>query len=170
MQSSEELYKQWICTHEEWNEYLTFKNKGKKKTNKFLYITILIIGVVIGVALSVKTEDILFLYIMLGLIIFLTIPAFLFPIIDKMLMPKYGNIALAPNAVYISGRLYNWNMATAKLNSVSIVKEKKQTYICFVYTYITLTIVGIDTIYVPVTKSMLNETDSIIEFYKKQIK
>lgn len=170
IRSGDELYKQWSCSDEEWSKYLEVKKKLKKGANKGLYITMVIIGLIIGIGLSVMGEDILFFYITAGIVLFLSIPAFLFPVIDHMMMPAKGNIALAKNAVYISGRLYNWNMATSKLAEVSLVEEEGITLLCFVYTYITLTIIGMDTVYVPLTENMLKEADEIVNYYKPQIK
>jgi hypothetical protein len=169
IRSGKEIYRSWSCTEKEWRKYLDMRYKLKKGLNKTLFLTILVIGVVIGIIGSLMVEDILILYIVLGLILFLTIPAFLFPLMDKWMMSSHGIVILANKGVYLSGRLYNWDMASAKLKDVSLVKEDGLVLISFGYSYFTLTLSGYDTVYVPLSECMIAESNSIIQFYSKQL-
>ncbi len=168
IRSGAEAYKYWTCTNEEWHHFLTARKKLKKGANTGLYILMVIIGLVIGIILSIYFGDILYLYIILGLLIFLAIPAFLFPVLDSAMMPSRGYIVLAERGIYLGGRLYTWNMATARLKSVSLVREENVNILCFVYAYLTLTIQNIDTVYVPLTNEMEKEADAIIKYYQHQ--
>ena len=169
IRSGEESFKQWVCDDQEWYTFLKVRKRLKKKSNTGLYILIVVIGLMVGIGLSVAYGDGLMFLITLGLILFLSIPAFVFPVIDNLMMPTFGHIVLARSAVYMSGRLYNWNMATARLMDVEIMKEEGITVLCFVYRYVTLTIQGIDTVYVPLPADMTTEVKSIVKFYKSQI-
>jgi hypothetical protein len=169
IRSGEELYKEWTCSANEWQTFLKVRKRLKKKSNTGLYILVAVIGLIVGIGLTVAYQEALFLIITIGLILFLSIPAFVFPIIDNLMMPDYGHIVLARNGIYISGRLYNWNMASARLMDVEIMQEEGLTLICFVYRYVTLTIQGIDIVYVPLTAAMKPEAGKMISYYKGQI-
>lgn len=167
--SGEEAYKEWTCSAVEWQTFLKVRKRLKKKSNTGLYFLVVVIGLIIGIGLTVVYQDGLLLMITLCLILFLSIPAFVFPVLDNLMMPSSGHIVLARNGIYMSGRLYNWNMASARLMHVEIMHEDGITLLCFVYRYITLTIQGIDTVYLPLTAAMEPEDEAIIKFYKNQI-
>jgi hypothetical protein len=168
IRSGEELYKHWVCDDLEWQTFLKVRQRLKKKSNTGLYILIVVIGLIVGIGLSLVYGDGLMFIITLGLLLFLSIPAFVFPVIDQLMMPSYGHIVLACSGIYMSGRLYNWNMATARLMNVEILEEDGLTLLCFVYRYVTLTIQGIDSVYVPLSAEMAAEAKSIVNFYKNK--
>lgn len=111
----------WEIEKSLWIQYISLDFAEDKSISKGTFILIAIISLVIGIALSLLFQDILMLFICLGIIVMLIIPAFTFPWFRKR--KKLKNPALviiSENSVYVGGTYFNWDMLGARLNKVQM--------------------------------------------------
>jgi hypothetical protein len=107
----------WMLSDEEWKSYLAMDLAADKGLSKSTFILITVISLVIGIFLSVVFKDLLFMIIIAGLIAFLSLPAFTFPLLRSRRKRKSPPLVMiGENALYVGGSFSNWGSMGASLN------------------------------------------------------
>lgn len=120
MISDDQNLARWEIDKPLWDRYIELDFSEDKAISKGTFILISVISVVIGIALSLLAGDILMLYICLGIIAILIIPAFTFPWFRrrrKLRGPRL--VIISEQSVYVGGTYFNWEMLGANLHRVS---------------------------------------------------
>jgi len=156
----------WEIEKSLWMQYVSLDFAEDKSISKGTFILIAIISLVIGIALSLLFQDILMLFICLGIIVMLIIPAFTFPWFRKR--KKLRNpplVIISENSVYVGGTYFNWDMLGARLNNVQMDTSGQPLMLRFNMSYPTRTGIENYEIRVPVPPARLEEAYRIQEHF-----
>jgi len=152
----------WEIEKPLWAQFVSLDFSEDKAISKGTFLLVLVITVVIGIVLSFLFEDILMLYICLGIIAMLIIPAFTFPWFRKR--KKLKNPALviiSENSVYVGGSYFNWDILGARLNKVALDTTCEPVIMRFNMSYPARTGIEQYEIRVPVPANRLEEASRV---------
>lgn len=156
----------WDISKPLWNEFVAYDFAADRMISKGTFTLISIVSLVVGIALSVWAQDILMLYICLGIIVMLIFPAFAFPWFRKR--KKLRNpplVVFSAESVYVGGSFFTWNMAGARLDSTEIEQIGSLTIMKMVMTYPTRTGMESWEIRLPVPPEKLDEAQKLLGKY-----
>ncbi|GAP44029.1 hypothetical protein TBC1_112190 [Lentimicrobium saccharophilum] len=166
MISDDQNLARWEIDKPLWDRYIELDFSEDKSISKGTFILISVISVVIGIALSLLAGDILMLYICLGIIAILIIPAFTFPWFRKRNKLKSpALVIISEYSVYVGGAYNNWNMLGSKLDGISLDKTDKLLLMRFNMSYPARTGIEHYEIRVPVPEDREEEASRIREHF-----
>ncbi|MCO5266528.1 MAG: hypothetical protein M9948_11695 [Lentimicrobium sp.] len=148
----------WEIEKPLWNDFISLDFAKDKAISKGTFLLISIISGVIGVVLSLIFKDIMMLYICLGIIVFLIIPAFTFPYFRKRKkLRSPALVIVSENSVYVGGTYFNWDILGARLKHVQLNTSEHPAILLFNMSYPARTGIENYEIRVPVPANKLQE-------------
>ena len=159
----------WQYDNVFWQKFLEIDYKEKLEINKGLMKLISYISLGIALFLVILIQDILIVYIMLGIVVFVSIPARLIPIIRKHRMSKNsGLIIIGETGVYLNGPFYNWGMAGSKFESAFIENIEGMDMLVIIYSFPSQQGTQNDIIRIPIPIGKMSEAQYLKEKYNQQ--
>lgn len=153
----------WLLSGSEWKAYLDMDLSADKRISKSTFILISVISLVIGIVLSVAFKDFLFMIIIAGLIAFLSLPAFTFPLLRIRRKRKSPPLVMiGENALYVGGSFSNWGSMGASLNGSALDISTNPAILTFTVVYPSRTGMSEDQVRVPVPTSKLSEVPALV--------
>jgi len=126
----------WDISEPLWQEFVAYDFAADRMISRGTFTLISIVSLVVGIGLSFWAQDILMLFICLGIIVMLIFPAFAFPWFRKQ--KKLHNpplVVFSADSVYVGGIFFTWNMAGARLDSTAIEQIGTLTIMKMVMSY-----------------------------------
>lgn len=159
----------WKYMPEEWNRFVTIDFEEEKKAKKFLFILVSVICVVIGIILLIVVKDILILFISLGIIPIVAIPAFLAPRMRyKKLLNSEPKVLIANNGVIVGRMFHLWVKLGARLDQVVLVTDENPPILEFHYSMPTRTGRQEETARIPVPNDKMDEAARIGTYFQNR--
>jgi hypothetical protein len=153
----------WMLSDEEWKSYLAMDLAADKGLSKSTFILITVISLVIGIFLSVVFKDLLFMIIIAGLIAFLSLPAFTFPLLRSRRKRRNPPLVMiGENALYVGGSFSNWGSMGASLNGSELDTSTNPAILTLSVVYPTRTGMSEDHVRVPVPTGKLSEIPALV--------
>lgn len=146
----------WLLSREDWEKYLAHDLSEDRSISYSTYLLITVISLVVGAILVIASGDFLFVIIFLGIIAFLSLPAFIFPVLRnrrKRLSPPL--VMIGENAAYVGGSFSNWGSMGASLNASSLDLSVKPAILTLTVIYPTQTGMSEDQVRLPVPEEKL---------------
>lgn len=156
----------WEIEKSLWLQFVELDFSEDRAISKGTFVLVAIISLVIGIALSLLFQDILMLFICLGIIVMLIIPAFTFPFFRKR--KKLRNpplVIISENSVYVGGAYFNWDILGASLNKVQLDNSGQPGILRFNMSYPVRTGIEKYEIRVPVPSGKVEEALRIQEHF-----
>jgi hypothetical protein len=127
----------WFFSTEEWLQYAEYDYQEDKSTKTTLFYVITSLSLIIGIVLSIISGDILFLYIMLGLIVILAIAAFGSIYVGRKInLARTGYVLISTKSVLLNGAFHNWTSIGARLENVTYIDNVSPTIIALEYSFL----------------------------------
>lgn len=153
----------WMLSDEEWKSYLALDLAADKGLSKSTFILITVISLVIGVILTLSFKDFLLLIIIAGLIAFLSLPAFTFPLLRSRRKRKSSPLVMiGENALYVGGSFSNWGSMGASLKSSEFDTSTNPAILTFTIVYPSRTGMSEDQVRVPVPSAKKTEVPALV--------
>lgn len=126
----------WDIDKTTWERFIVNDFGEDKDRSKGLFIMVSIISIVLGIILSIVFMDILMLFICLGIIAMLIIPAFTFPWFRKRKKMRNPHLVIiSENSVYVGGIYFNWDILGARLKDVTVDESMQPLMMRFNMSY-----------------------------------
>ncbi len=153
----------WMLSDEEWKSYLALDLAADKGLSKSTFFLIAVISLVIGVVLTIAFKDFLFMIIIAGLIAFLSLPAFTFPLMRSRRKRKSPPLVMiGENALYVGGSFSNWGSMGASLSGSELDTSTIPAILTFTVVYPSRTGMSEDQVRVPVPTDKLSEVPALV--------
>lgn len=124
----------WTYSSDEWSRFIEVDFEAERKAKRFLFLLISAIAVVIGIILLLVVKDVLILFIALGIIPLVAIPAFLAPRMRyKKLMNSEPKALISENGVIVGKMFHLWVKMGARLDQVVFVEDEQPPILEFHY-------------------------------------
>ena len=124
----------WKYSPGEWERFCEIDFEEEKKAKKFLFILVSVICVVVGIILWIAMEDVLIMFISLGIIPVVAIPAFLAPRMRyRKLKNSEGKALISENGVIVGKMFHLWVKLGARLDQVILVTDEQPPILEFHY-------------------------------------
>lgn len=151
---------------EEWMRFIAIDFEAEKKAKKMMFILVSVISVVVGVILMIVIKDILILFITLGIIPLVSIPAFLAPRMRyRKLQQSESTALIAENGVIVGKMFHLWVKMGARLDCVLIDMESDPKIIEFSYSMPTRNGRQEEVARIPIPKPKMDEAMRIVEHF-----
>lgn len=156
----------WKYLPEEWLRFIAVDFEAEKKSKKMMFILISVISVIVGVILLFVVKDILILFITLGIIPLVAIPAFLAPRMRyRKLQQSESKALIAENGVIVGKMFHLWVKMGARLDNVLIDMESDPKIIEFSYSIPTRNGRQEEVARIPIPYAKLDEAMRIVEHF-----
>jgi hypothetical protein len=156
----------WKYSPEEWMRFVAVDFEAEKKAKRLLFILVSVICVVVGVILMIVIKDILIMFITLGIIPMVAIPAFLAPRMRyRKLLQSESKALIAENGVIIGKMFHLWVKMGASLDGVLIDMESDPKIIEFTYSMPTRNGRQVEVARIPIPKFKMDEAMRIVEHF-----
>jgi hypothetical protein len=156
----------WKYSPEEWMRFTAIDFEAEKKAKKLLFLLVSAISVIVGVILMIVVKDILILFITLGIIPLVSIPAFLAPRMRyRKLLQSESKALIAEKGVIVGKMFHLWTKMGACLDSVLIDMESDPKIIEFSYSIPTRNGRQEEVARVPIPKAKMEEAMRIVEHF-----
>ncbi len=156
----------WEIEKSLWLQFVELDFSEDRAISKGTFVLVAIISIVIGIALSLLFQDILMLFICLGIVIMLIIPAFTFPFFRKRKKLKNPPLVIiSENSVYVGGAYFNWDILGASLNNVQLDATGQPVILRFNMSYPARTGIEKYEIRVPVPSGKVEEALRLQEHF-----
>jgi len=124
----------WQYAADEWLRFIAADFEEEKKSKKMLFFVVAIISIVVGILLMISLENTLVLFIALGIIPIVAIPAFIAPRYRYNKLKNSEAKALIAEKGVIVGKMFHlWIGLGARLDSVILNSEESPAMIEFTY-------------------------------------
>lgn len=159
----------WKYEPYEWEKFTAIDFEEEKKAKKFLFFLISAICVIVGVILLVLVRDILILYISLGIIPVVAIPAFLAPRMRyNKLKKSEGKVLISEKGVIVGRMFHLWVKLGARLDQVVLVTDEYPPILEFHYSMPTRNGRQEEVARVPVPSGKMDEAERIGEYFARK--
>ena len=146
----------WLLSREDWEKYLAHDLSEDRSISNSTYLLITVISLVVGAFLVVVSGDFLFVIIILGIIAFLSLPAFIFPLLrNRRKRHSPPLVMIGENAAYVGGSFSNWGSMGASLIASSLDLSVKPAILTLSVQYPTRTGMSEDQVRLPVPAEKL---------------
>ena len=153
----------WMLSGEEWKSYLAMDLSADKGLSKSTFVLITAISLVVGIVLTIVSGDFLFMIIIAGLIAFLSLPAFTFPLLRSRRKRKSPPLVMiGENALYVGGSFSNWGSMGASLNGSELDTSTNPAILTLSVVYPSRTGMSEDQVRVPVPSDKLSEIPALV--------
>ncbi len=161
----------WTYTDQEWNDFIKEDLKEMIAVNKATLRLVIIISIVVCALLLLVYRDNLFILIIAGIILLLSIVAFLAPRIRSNSLKKGIHEAyIGDTAAFIGGTFQTWTQLGAHLIAVDIYTESAIPVLHIIFEFPTLQASQQEIIRIPVPSGKMEEARKIADQLKTQIK
>jgi len=124
----------WKYSKDEWVRFISSDFEVEKKEKKMLFFVVAVIAVVVGVLLLISLQDVLVLFIALGIIPIVAIPAFIAPRYRyNKLKNSEAKALIAEKGVIIGKMFHLWVNLGATLDQVVLVTDENPPILEFHY-------------------------------------
>ncbi len=152
----------WKYSPEEWERFCEIDFDEERKAKKFLFILVSVICVIVGIILWIAMEDILIMFISLGIIPVVAVPAFLAPRMRyKKLKTSEGKALISEKGVIVGKMFHLWVKLGARLDQVILVTDEQPPILEFHYSMPTRNGRQDEVARVPVPKGRMDEAIKI---------
>jgi hypothetical protein len=156
----------WQYTQDEWMRFIATDFEDERKSKKSLFFIVAAISVVVGILLMISLKDMLALFIALGIIPIVAIPAFLAPRARFNKLKNSEPKALIAEKGVIVGKMFHlWVNLGASLDEVKINSEAEPDMIEFTYSMPTRNGRDVQVARVPVPKGKTEEAIKIADYF-----
>jgi membrane protein YdbS with pleckstrin-like domain len=160
----------WKYSPEEWERFTTIDFEEEKKAKNFLFKLVSVICVIVGILLWIAVEDVLIMFISLGIIPVVAIPAFLAPRMRyKKLKNSEGKALISEKGVIVGKMFHLWVKMGARLDEVSIDPEEEPALLVFQYSMPTRNGRQTETARIPVPRGKEQEAEMIKQYFIEYI-
>ncbi len=161
----------WTYTDQEWNDFIKEDLKEMIAVNKATLRLVIIISIVVCALLLLVYRDNLFILIIAGIILLLTIVAFLAPRIRSNSLKKgIHEVYIGNTSAFVGGTFHTWTQAGAHLTAVDIYTESAIPVLHIIFEFPTLQASQQEIIRIPVPSGKMEEARKIVNQLKTQIK
>lgn len=161
----------WTYTDQEWNDFIKEDLKEMIAVNKATLRLVIIISIVVCALLLLVYRDNLFILIIAGIILLLSIVAFVAPRIRSNSLKKGIHEAyIGDTAAFIGGTFQTWTQLGAHLIAVDIYTESAIPVLHIIFEFPTLQASQQEIIRIPVPSGKMEEARKIADQLKTQIK
>ena len=156
----------WTYTPEEWMRFVAADFAEEKRTRRNLFIMVAVIALILGVLLTVAVQDALMMFIALGIVSIVAIPALLVPRFRYRKLKRSGAEALiAENGVIVGQMFHLWVKLGASLDRVSFTSDKGVPILEFAYSMPTRNGIQEEVARVPVPAGKMEEAERIVAHF-----
>jgi hypothetical protein len=156
----------WQYSQDEWIRFIAADFEDEKKSKKTLFFVVAVIAVVVGILLMISLKDVLALFIALGIIPIVAIPAFWAPRARFNKLKNSEPKALIAEKGVIVGKMFHlWVNLGASLDEVKINSEAEPDMIEFTYSMPTRNGRDVQVARVPVPKGKTEEAIKIADYF-----
>lgn len=160
----------WKYSPEEWERFTTIDFEEEKKAKNFLFKLVSVICVVVGILLWIAVEDVLIMYISLGIIPLVAIPAYLAPRMRyKKLKNSEGKALISEKGVIVGKMFHLWVKLGARLDQVVLVTDEQPPILEFHYSMPTRTGRQEEVARVPVPYGKMEEAERIGNYFAERL-
>ncbi|MBK9570005.1 MAG: hypothetical protein IPO53_08830 [Chitinophagaceae bacterium] len=159
----------WTYTQQEWEAFIKEDLKETISVNKATLRLVIIISVFVCGFLLLIYRDNLFILIIGGIILLLTLVAFIAPFIRRNILKKGIHEAFIGNqSAYVGGTFQSWNQLGARLTNIVIYTEAAIPIMHIIFEYPTLRGNQQSIFRIPVPAGKLEDGKKIAETLQKQ--
>jgi hypothetical protein len=160
----------WTYTAQEWETFLKEDLAEAKAISKSMWKLIVIISLVIGAGLWLWSGDSLYMLIIGGIIVLISITAWLAPRIRNRAVQN-GNqeVYIGDSSVLVGGAFQTWTQLGARLAAVGIDTEKAIPILRIQFYYPTLQGPQEEIIRVPVPAGKIEEAKKVVNSLEHQV-
>ena len=156
----------WRYTPEEWMRFVAADYLDEKKSKKNLYIMLVVIGLIVGIMMTVVLQSPVILIAVAGIFAITAIPAFLVPRMRfRKLRHSEAEALIAENGVIVGKMFHLWVKLGAHLDKVSINQEDDPAVMEFAYSMPTRTGIQEEVARVPIPKGKMEEAIMIVKHF-----
>ena len=156
----------WSYTPEEWMRFVAADYLDEKKEKKNLYIMLVVIGLIIGILMTVVLQSPVILIVVAGIFAITAIPAFLVPRMRYRKLRHSDTKALIAEIGVIVGKMFHlWVKLGAHLDQVSINQEDDPALLEFAYSMPTRNGIQEEVARVPIPKGKMEEAIMIVKHF-----
>jgi membrane protein YdbS with pleckstrin-like domain len=160
----------WKYSPEEWERFIAIDFEEEKKAKNFLFKLVSVICVIVGIILWIVIEDVLIMFISLGIIPVVAIPAFLAPRMRyKKLKNSEGKALISENGVIVGKMFHLWVKLGARLDQVLLVTDEQPPILEFHYSMPTRTGRQEEVARVPVPYGQMEEAEQIGNYFAERL-
>lgn len=153
----------WSYTPEEWTRFVAADYLDEKKSKKNLYIMLVVIGLIVGIVMTVALQSPVVLMIVVGIFAITAVPAFLVPRMRfRKLRHSEAEALIAENGVIVGKMFHLWEKSGASLDQVSINREDNPAVIEFAYSMPTRNGMQEEVARVPIPEGKMDEAIRIV--------
>ncbi|MCX6251256.1 MAG: hypothetical protein NTX61_10955 [Bacteroidetes bacterium] len=157
---------EWHYTPEEWMRFVAADYLDEKKAKKNLYVMLVVIGLIVGIVMTVVLQSPVILIGVAGIFAITAIPAFLVPRMRfRKLRHSEAEALIAENGVIVGKMFHLWVKLGASLNKVSINSKEHPNIIEFAYSMPTRNGIQEEVARVPVPEGKMDEALRIVEHF-----
>ena len=161
----------WSYTPQEWDDFVKEDLKETIAINKSMLRLVIIISVVVCCLLLFIYHDKLFIVIIAGLILLLTLVAFIAPYVRKGILKKgVHEVLISENAVYVGGTFQTWKHLGARLTGAAVSTDLAVPILCISIEFPTRTGYQETIIRTPVPAGKIKEAKNVVEILQKQVR
>ncbi len=159
----------WQYAADEWLRFIAADFEEEKKSKKMLFFVVAIIAVVVGLLLMISLDNTLVLFIALGIIPIVAIPAFIAPRYRYNKLKNSEAKALIAEKGVIVGKMFHiWIGLGARLDSVILNSEVNPAMIEFTYSMPTRNGRNTNVARVPVPRGKYEEACRITDYFSNR--
>ena len=156
----------WRYTPEEWMRFVAADYLDEKKAKKNLYIMLVIIGLIIGILMTIVLQSPVILIVVAGIFAVTAIPAFLVPRMRfRKLRHSEAEALISENGVIVGKMFHLWVKLGAHLDQVSINSKEHPNLLEFAYSMPTRTGIQEEMARVPIPKGKMDEAIRIVKHF-----
>ncbi|MGB3008315.1 MAG: hypothetical protein WBC06_17500 [Chitinophagaceae bacterium] len=160
----------WTYSQQEWDEFIKEDLKETIAVNKATLRLVIIISIIVCAILLLMYKDNLFILIIGGLILLLTLVAFIAPLIRKRILSKGIHEAfIGKDAAYVGGTFQTWKHLRARLFNVEVDTTVPIPIVHIEFEFPTLQGIQQSIVRIPVPAGKLEEAKKIAVILQKQI-
>lgn len=162
--NGKDVLARWFFSKDEWLQYAEYDYQEDKAAKTSLFYLISGITLIIGIVLSISSSDILFIYIMLGIIAMIAISAFGSIYAGRaMNLAKTGYVIISTQSALLNGAFHNWASIGARLENLTYIDDVTPTIISLEYSFPVRSGQQVVTIRIPVPLKEREEVMPIID-------
>ncbi len=154
----------WTYTQEEWDSFIKENQKEMMSTNRKMLRMVIIIAIAVCGILLLIYQDSLFLVIVAGIILFISLVAFIAPLIRTQLLKKGIHEAyIGPSSAWVGGTFQTWRHLGAHLIAAGINAESSVPMLQIKFEFPTLQAMQQETVRIPVPAGKMEEAKKIAD-------
>lgn len=161
----------WTYQPDEWQRFLGEDHKEYLAVNKATLKLVLVTTAVVGVLLLLLIQDLIMLWIILGIMLLVTVAAYGAPALRRTMLRKgVAESYVGEHAAYVGGSFQTWNQLGARLIGVDIYTDAPIPVLHIIFEFPTLQYSQEEIVRIPVPEGRMEEAKRIVGVLRKQIR